>query len=198
MIDKKLMEYYRSLDRSYFIDNDNKLYAYMDTPLPIGYGQTISQPTLVLLMTRHLSIKPESRVLEIGTGSGYQTDLLARFAREVYTVEYIKELSQSAKAKLDMLGCKNIHYKVGDGSLGWEEYSPYDRIATAASASVPDELISQLKEGGRMIIPSGPKDVQELLLIKKDNEGNISRQVLDMVRFVEMKGRYGWGGENSD
>ncbi|MEL7569055.1 MAG: protein-L-isoaspartate(D-aspartate) O-methyltransferase [Eubacteriaceae bacterium] len=197
MLNKDLAEYYKSLDRAYFIDNENKYYAHIDTPLPIGYSQTISQPSLVLQMTDSLQIEKNSKVLEIGTGSGYQTALLAKFAKSVYTVELIKELSQSAKNKLGDMGFANIFYKIGDGSLGWEEHSPYDRIiGTAAAQEIPDELIKQLNYNGRMIIPIGPKDTQELLLITKDDKGTVKIEVLNMVRFVEMKGRYGWSSDN--
>lgn len=193
MLSKELIDYYKSLDRAYFIDNENKHYAHIDTPLPIGYNQTISQPSLVLDMTYYLHIEKDSKVLEIGTGSGYQTALLAKFAKSVYTVEYIKELSDGAKNKLDRIGFTNIMYKIGDGSLGWEEHSPYDRIiGTAAAQEIPDELIGQLKHNGRMIIPIGPKETQELLLITKDENETVKIEVLNMVRFVEMKGKYGW------
>lgn len=196
MVDKELLDYYKSIDRAYFIDNENKHYAHIDTPLPIGYNQTISQPTLVLEMTHYLRIENNSKVLEIGTGSGYQTSLLAKFAKSVYTVELIKELSQSAKIKLDKMGFNNIFYKIGDGSQGWEEHSPYDRIiGTAAAQRIPDELIDQLNCNGRMIIPVGPKETQELLLITKDEKGVAKVEVLNMVRFVELKGKYGWDGK---
>lgn len=197
MLNKQLADYYKNLDRAYFIDNENKYYAHIDTPLPIGYSQTISQPSLVLQMTDCLQIDTDSKVLEIGTGSGYQTAMLAKFAESVYTVELIKELSLSAKSKLDRLGFANIFYKIGDGSMGWEEHSPYDRIiGTAAAQEIPDELINQLNCNGRMIIPIGPKDTQQLLLITKDDKGAIKIEVLNMVRFVEMKGKYGWSADN--
>jgi len=193
LIDKELMNFYKNLNRAYFIDNEYKSYADLDTPLPIGYDQTISQPLLVLEMTSRLDVNKDSKVLEIGTGSGYQTALLAKFAKSVYTVERIKELSESSKNKLDRLGYKNIFYKISDGSEGWPEHGPYDRIiATAAAQSIPEELINQLRNNGRMVIPIGPKDFQELLLIKKDTKGVTSIEVLTMVRFVEMKGKYGW------
>ncbi len=196
MVDKELLDYYKSIDRAYFIDNENRYYAHIDAPLPIGYNQTISQPTLVLEMTHYLRIENDSKVLEIGTGSGYQTSLLAKFAKSVYTVELIKELSQSAKIKLDKMGFNNIFYKIGDGSQGWEEHSPYDRIiGTAAAQRIPDELIEQLNCNGRMIIPVGPKETQELLLITKDEKGVAKVEVLNMVRFVELKGKYGWDGK---
>jgi protein-L-isoaspartate(D-aspartate) O-methyltransferase len=190
---QKLRDFYQKLDRSFFIDNEYKECAYLDRPLPIGYGQTISQPSLVLEMTRMLDPDENSKVLEIGTGSGYQTALLAEFSGIVCTVERIEELSEKAKEKLDALGYTNILYKVGDGSEGWEEQGPYDRIiVTAAAEIMPDELIKQLKPEGIMIIPLGPRGIQELIFIKKDSAGNISTESLGKVIFVEMKGKYGF------
>jgi protein-L-isoaspartate(D-aspartate) O-methyltransferase len=196
MNDHNLKHFYEKLDRAYFIDNEYKVLAGLDQPLPIGYEQTISQPSLVLQMTQLLELQKGSKVLEIGTGSGYQTALLAEFSESVYTIERIKELSQSAKDKLDRLGYTNIDYKIGDGSLGWAEHSPYDRIiCTAAAQSIPAELAEQLADNGRMILPVGPAGLQELMLIKKDGQGKVSAEPLSMVRFVEMKGKYGWHKE---
>ena len=188
-----LLEYYSQLDRSKFLDGDLTEYAAIDTPLPIGYGQTISQPSLVLEMTHLLLPERDNRVLEIGTGSGYQTALLARFSKEVYTVERIKELSERAKKRLDGLGLNNIYYKVGDGSEGWAYYAPYDRIiVTAAAGSLPDDLLDQLADGGRMIVPVGPKGLQELKIINKEKNGMLKTEDGGRVVFVEMKGKYGW------
>ena len=191
----ELKVFFRQLDRAFFIDNKNKEYAYLDRPLPIGYEQTISQPSLVLEMTYLLAPDKEYTVLEIGTGSGYQTALLAEFSGQVYTVERIKELAEKAREKLTQLGYSNIAYKIGDGSQGWIENAPYDRIiVTAAAQEIPPELIKQLKPGGKMVIPVGPRGMQELLLITKDQAGEINRQSVGEVRFVEMKGKYGWSG----
>lgn len=190
---QELMAFFRKLDRSIFIDNEYKTYAYLDDALPIGYGQTISQPSLVLEMTFELAPDKNSKVLEIGTGSGYQTALLAQFSGNVYTIERIPELSAKAKEKLDSLGYRNIIYNIGDGSEGWSDYGPYDRIVvTAAAASIPDELIEQLKCGGRMIIPVGREGLQELLLITKDFKEEIHTKIIERVVFVELKGKYGW------
>jgi protein-L-isoaspartate(D-aspartate) O-methyltransferase len=192
----ELKVFFLQLDRAFFIDNKNKEYAYLDTPLPIGYEQTISQPSLVLEMTYLLAPDKECKVLEIGTGSGYQTALLAEFSGQVYTVERIKELAEKAREKLTQLGYSNIAYKIGDGSQGWTENAPYDRIiVTAAAQETPPELIKQLKPGGKMVIPVGPRGMQELLLITKDQDGEINRQTVGEVRFVEMKGKYGWNGK---
>jgi protein-L-isoaspartate(D-aspartate) O-methyltransferase len=190
---QKLRDFYQKLDRSFFIDNEYKECAYLDRPLPIGHGQTISQPSLVLEMTRLLDPDENSKVLEIGTGSGYQTALLAEFSGTVCTVERIPELSEKAREKLAALGYTNILYKIGDGSEGWEEQGPYDRIiVTAAAEIMPDELIKQLKSKGKMVIPLGPREMQELILIEKDSQGKVLSESLGRVVFVEMKGKYGF------
>lgn len=193
MDERELEAFYRTLDRSFFVGEDMKPFAHLDEPLPIGFGQTISQPSLVLEMTRLLSPEKDSRVLEIGTGSGFQTALLAKMSGRVYTVERIPALQEQAKKRLEALGFRNIAYKAGDGSLGWPEHSPYDRImVTAAAGTLPEELLGQLAPGGRMVIPVGPRDVQELVLVTKDEQGHIRKETAGMVRFVELKGRYGW------
>ncbi|NLM11554.1 MAG: protein-L-isoaspartate(D-aspartate) O-methyltransferase [Clostridiaceae bacterium] len=193
MDQKELEAYFRSLDRSFFVDNDMKKYAGIDEPLPIGFGQTISQPSLVLEMTRLLAPEKDSRVLEIGTGSGFQTAILAKMSAEVFTVERIEQLMEKAKKRLEALNHSNISYKVGDGSKGWQEYAPYDRImVTAAARVLPDDLLNQLAPGGRMVIPVGPSYLQKLILITKTNDGDIHIKTMGMVRFVELKGQYGW------
>ncbi len=195
MLYKDLVDFANKLKRSFFIDNEFKKYAELDRALPIGHGQTISQPSLVLKMTFLLDLVQDksSKVLEIGTGSGYQTALLAEFSGPVFTVERVKELSEEAQARLKQLGYSNIFYKVGDGSEGWIENAPYDRImVTAAASKVPVELIDQLGAGGKMVIPVGPKHIQELQLITKDQDGKVHVQSNDMVSFVELKGKYGW------
>lgn len=190
---QKLLDFFHLLDRSFFIDNEYKDYAGQDRPLPIGFGQTISQPSLVLQMTWLLDPHPASRVLEIGTGSGFQTALLAEFSAAVYTIERIPELAARAREKLEQLEYKNIHYKVADGSEGWPEEGPYDRIiVTAAAEKMPLDLVEQLAPGGRMLIPIGPAGFQELTLITRDQQGKIHTSVVGDVTFVEMKGKYGW------
>lgn len=190
---KVLEEYFRNLDRALFIDNEMKIFAGLDKALPIGYEQTISQPSLVLNMTRLLAPEKDSKVLEIGTGSGYQTALLAKMSGEVYTIERIPELAEKAKQRLDSLGYSNIFYKIGDGSEGWSEKAPYDRIiVTAAAGKIPPELISQLAIAGKMIIPVGSRGMQELQLVTKDVDGKIDIKTVEYVTFVEMKGNYGW------
>lgn len=193
---QELETYFRSLDRSFFVESDMKKYATLDEPLPIGYGQTISQPSLVLEMTRLLAPEKDSKVLEIGTGSGFQTAILAKMSGKVYTVERIDKLMEKAKKRLETLNFTNVYYKVGDGSMGWKEYAPYDRImVTAAARVLPVELVNQLANGGRMVIPIGPPDLQELKLITKTENGVIQSKTMGMVRFVELKGQYGWTKE---
>jgi len=192
-MDSRLYKFFKDLDRSLFIDNEFKEMAHCDRALPIGYGQTISQPTLVYSMTKRLELDKNHKVLEIGTGSGYQTAFLAEFGGEVYTVERLEELSVKAQARLEKLGYRNIHYKIGDGSDGWAEYAPYDRIiVTAAASRIPESLLGQLGKNGRMIIPVGERELQDLLLINKGGDGKITTEYLGGVVFVEFKGRYGW------
>lgn len=190
---ERLFKFFSKLDRSFFIDNEYKDFAADDRPLPIGHEQTISQPSLVLEMTLALELNKAHNVLEIGTGSGYQTAFLAQFGGQVFTIERIEELSKRAQEKLSLLGYNNIRPKIGDGSDGWREFSPFDRIiVTAAAAKVPDELVNQLNTEGRMIIPVGDREGQKLLLIHRDKAGKIKKKSLGKVRFVEFKGKYGW------
>ena len=189
----KLEAYFLSLDRSQFLEGEYRKLSEMNQPLPIGFGQTISQPTLVLMMTYMLDPDERCRVLEIGTGSGFQTALLSAFSEEVYTVERIPELSEKARRRLDAMGYRNVFYRVGDGSIGWKEHAPYDRImVTAAASKIPDELLHQLKRGGKMLIPVGPENLQELLLVRKNQDETVEVETVEWVRFVEMKGKYGW------
>ena len=190
-MDEALLQFFTSLDRSLFLGMQYKGLAKLDRPLPIGLGQTISQPSLVLYMTQQLDLKKNQKVLEIGTGSGYQSAFLAEFCAELYTVELLAELQKQAKERLRGLGYHNIHYKVGDGSLGWAEHAPYERImVTAAAKRMPLPLIEQLAFGGIMIIPVGPLGWQELMQVTKDSEGNVEQQKLLDVAFVELVGKY--------
>ena len=185
-----IITHFQKLDRSFFMDA-HKEFAYMDEAIPIGHEQTISQPSLVLEMTLALDLQPYSKVLEIGTGSGFQTALLAAFSNSVYSIERIAALHERAKERLEKAGFSNIHYKLDDGSTGWEEHASYNRImVTAAAAQVPRELMDQLAIGGKMIIPVGTPLLQELLLLEKDEDGDIHTAVLDEVRFVPLKGKY--------
>ncbi|MFD1030016.1 protein-L-isoaspartate(D-aspartate) O-methyltransferase [Metaplanococcus flavidus] len=188
--DREIKAFFRNLDRGFFMDSFKEM-AFVDEAVPIGHEQTISQPSLVLEMTLSLDLAPDSKVLEIGTGSGFQTALLAEFSGSVFTVERIKELHQRAKERLGELGYDNISFKLDDGSFGWQENAPYDRImVTAAASEIPEELISQLAPGGKMIIPVGSSFTQELRLIEKDDNGKLYSTLLNQVRFVPLKGKY--------
>lgn len=187
---QEITAYFQDLDRSYFMDKHKEMAAF-DEAVPIGHEQTISQPSLVLEMTLELDLKPESRVLEIGTGSGFQTALLAAFSDTVYTVERIEELHINARQRLEKAGYTNIHFKLDDGSEGWKEFAPYNRImVTAAVAEVPEELTNQLAIGGKMVIPVGSSFIQDLRLIEKDENNKLFSTLLDQVRFVPLKGKY--------
>ncbi len=187
---ERIIKSYQELDRSYFME-EYKECANMNVPFPIGHGQTISQPSLVLEMTLLLDPHEDSKVLELGTGSGFQTALLAKCSKIVYTVERIKDLHLKAKARLGKAGYENIEFKLDDGNLGWEEYAPYDRImVTAAAHRLPEELIEQLAPGGKMLIPVGPGLVQELLVVTKTADGAIDKQVKGEVSFVPLIGQY--------
>lgn len=171
--------------RHLFVPEGMRGCAHADEPLPIGQGQTISQPYIVAYMTEALGLQGGERVLEIGTGSGYQTAVLAEIVREVWTVEIVENLSLQAHSILDSLGYANIRYRVGDGSGGWPESAPFDAVmVTAAAARMPESLKEQLGPGGRMIIPVGT-DVQELFLVRREKKG-LTRERLLAVRFVPL------------
>ncbi len=174
--------------RHEFVPAELRYRAYDDGPLPIGYGQTISQPYIVAFMTEQLNFQPTDRVLEIGTGSGYQAAVLAQHVAEIYTIEIIEPLAQRAGADLKRLGYANIHVRAGDGCQGWPEAAPFDAIiVTCAPEQVPQPLVEQLRDGGRMIIPVGPIGDQELVLLRKHGELLEEHAVLP-VRFVPMTG----------
>jgi protein-L-isoaspartate(D-aspartate) O-methyltransferase len=176
--------------RHEFVPASLRPYAYADGPLPIGHGQTISQPFIVAYMTQALELSKEDTVLEIGTGSGYQAAILGKLTKEVYTIEIVPPLAESARAILSKLGFENVHVRQGDGYLGWPEKAPFDAIiVTCAPDHVPEPLISQLKEGGRLVIPVGATGgIQQLVLLRKRN-GQISKEKMLDVRFVPMTGK---------
>jgi protein-L-isoaspartate(D-aspartate) O-methyltransferase len=193
MDEAALAAFFKNLDRSLFISGGYKTFAGLDRPLPIGCGQTISQPTLVLEMTRLLAPEKDSRILEIGTGSGYQTCFLAEFGGQVYTVERFPEFTEQARERLSALGYANIVFTTGDGSEGLPREAPFDRIiVTAAAGTMPEALLGQLAAGGRMLIPVGDAGMQVLKLITKDQSGETDVRDIEFVRFVELKGRYGF------
>jgi len=175
----------RRVPRHLYVPVSQRRFAYQDRPLPIGYGQTISQPFMVAYMTQIINPRPDHRVLEIGTGSGYQAAILAEIIDGVYTIEIVSELGQQARRKLEAQ-YDNVHVKIADGYHGWEEHAPFDAIVvTAASEYIPPPLIRQLREGGRMIIPVGsPYQMQQLMLVEKKEGGDITTRSLMPVRFV--------------
>jgi protein-L-isoaspartate(D-aspartate) O-methyltransferase len=181
--------------RHIFIPKNLQHLAYEDKPLPIGFGQTISQPYIIALMTENLELKGEERVLEVGTGSGYHTAVLSLLSKEVVTIEFISSLSDSAKEKISLLGLNNVRFVVGDGSCGVEFLAPYDRICvSAASPSVPEPLIDQLKDNGIMLIPIGDEEEQILSkIIKVGNGKGYEKQEICPCKFVKLKGKYGFG-----
>jgi protein-L-isoaspartate(D-aspartate) O-methyltransferase len=180
--------------REAFVPDDLAGYAYADSPLPIGQGQTISQPYIVALMTEALELAPHERVLEIGTGSGYAAAVLSRIARQVFTVERHAELARVAEARFRQLGYDNIKVHVGDGTLGWREHAPYEAIVvTAGGPEIPEALLDQLAIDGRLVIPVGAEpNMQQLVRVRRNSEQGYQRENLGSVRFVPLVGEAGW------
>jgi protein-L-isoaspartate(D-aspartate) O-methyltransferase len=189
---RSLLTVMESVPRHYFVPADDLAWAYSDGPLPIGHGQTISQPFIVALMTELLDLTSTARVLEVGTGSGYQAAVLGQLAGEVHTVELIPELAHRAEGILNSLGYTRVHVHLGDGSLGWPEAAPYDGIiVTAASPEVPPPLLEQLGEGGRLVIPVGRLGSQVLEVVRREGEKFVHEKNLP-VAFVPLRGEHGW------
>jgi protein-L-isoaspartate(D-aspartate) O-methyltransferase len=190
--DPDLRRVFEELPRHKFLDSAQQHSAYTDAALPIGLGQTISQPTIVAMMTHALAPRRGDKILEIGTGSGYQTAVLAHYTPRLYTIERHPDLSRRAQAVLDSLGYRNVIYKIGDGSLGWESWAPYDGILVAAGAPVvPEALKRQLAQGGRLVIPRGDRDSQRLILIERRGDG-FHETDLGECRFVPLVGAQGF------
>jgi len=189
-LDVQVMEAMRKVPRDAFVPPDMKSVAFENGPLPIGHGQTISQPYIVALMTDMVAPEPEHRILEIGTGSGYQTAILSQLCSKVYSVEVVEELGSAAAALFKKLGYRNIETRIGDGYRGWPEHAPYDGIiVTAAATYIPAALVEQLKPGGRMAIPVGlPYSHQELMLVRKDKQGKTLTESVLGVAFVPLVG----------
>ena len=188
IVDARVLAAMRKVPRERFVPENLRDRSYGDHPLPIGYDQTISQPYIVAFMTEQLRPRAEDRVLEIGTGSGYQAAILAELVKEVYSIEIVEPLARRAEATLAQLGYKNVHVKAGDGYKGWPEHAPFDAvIVTCAPDHVPQPLVDQLKEGGRMMIPVGERGRQELFLLEK-KAGKMKRRSVIPVRFVPMTG----------
>jgi len=196
--DPRVLEAFEQVPRHEFVPEEFLLEAYEDHPLPIGEGQTISQPYMAAIMTQALALAGSEKVLEVGTGSGYQTAILARLAREVYTIEQFAMLSARARERLERLGVMNATCLVGDGSQGYQPAAPYDGIVvTAAAPAVPQVLVEQLGENGRLVIPVGDMVSQELLLVEKRDAG-VTQRTVNYCRFVPLTGKYGWGGTRAN
>ena len=192
--DPRVLEAIRKVPRHLFVEEALRDRAYFDKALPIGEKQTISQPYMVAAMSEALELQGRDRVLEIGTGSGYQTAVLAELAESVFSVERIASFVPLARRRLESLGYYNVLIKIGDGTIGWSEHAPYDAIlVTAAAPQVPRPLLDQLKLGGRLVVPLGPEDAQMLVRIRRDEEG-FHEEALGECRFVKLIGRHGWAG----
>ncbi len=188
-LDPAVAEIMRKVPRHRFVPGDYQAQAYLNQPLPIGYGQTISQPYIVALMTDLLEAGAAARVLEIGTGSGYQAAVLAELVKEVYTIEIIEPLGKLAGERLRRLGKHNVHTRIGDGYFGWEEHAPFDGIlVTAAGDHIPPPLVAQLKPGGKLVMPVGGFLTQYLVLVAKAADGSVTTRQLLPVRFVPLTG----------
>lgn len=188
VFDERVMAAMRKVPRHEFVPIELRPFAYANIPLPIGFGKTISQPFIVALMTDLLDISADDTVLEIGTGLGYQSAILAQLARKVYSIEIIEELGRQAKQRLDRQGYSNIELKIANGYRGWPEHAPFDKIiVTVAPDLIPPPLIRQLKAGGKMVIPAGLPDAQQLVLIAKDGNGRVTTKEILRVRFSQLE-----------
>ena len=189
----RLLDVFQKIPRHLFVQEAMQVQAYSDGPLPIGEKQTISQPYIVALMTDLLELTSNDHVLEIGTGSGYQTAILASLVRRVWTIERIRPLAMQARKVLDTLHLLNVNIKVGDGTLGWPEEGPFDAIlVTAGAPAIPETLAAQLAPGGRLVIPVGDEANQTLLRIRKATDGTLSQETGIGCRFVPLIGQQGW------
>jgi protein-L-isoaspartate(D-aspartate) O-methyltransferase len=194
---ERVMDAMGSVPRHEFVPVELQPYAYANSPLPIGFDKTISQPFIVALMTDLLDLSATDTVLEIGTGLGYQAAILAKVARKVYSVEIIEELAAQARQRLGRLGCTNVELKVGNGYFGWPEHAPFDKlIVTAAPDLIPPPLIHQLKPEGRMVIPTGLPEAQKLILVTRDRNSRLIIKEILPVRFSRLEG--GESGESGD
>ncbi len=192
IVDRRVLAAFRSVPRHLFVNTELRHEAYADHPLPIGGGQTISQPYIVGLMTSLLRLQGHERVLEIGAGSGYQTAILSDLALEVFSVERLPELLSGVDERLRQMGCLNVHLSAGNGSLGWPEHAPYDAILVSAAApDLPEPLVEQLGEGGRLVLPIGPQQGQLLVEVEKRGGKLIRRNVANCL-FVPLIGQQGW------
>jgi protein-L-isoaspartate(D-aspartate) O-methyltransferase len=187
ILSEAVLEAMNTVPRHEFVPVEMRAYAYCDSPLPIGYEKTISQPFIVALMTDLLDLQTEDRVLDVGTGLGYQAAILAKLAERVYTVEILEELSDGARRRITEQGLINVEFLVGDGSNGWSEHAPFDKILVAAAPDlIPTPLLGQLKPGGRMIIPAGIEGAQQLMLVEKNENGQLNVEEILPVRFSSL------------
>jgi len=187
-LDERVTDALLRVPRHHFVPPELAPLAYHDTPLPIGFDKTISQPFIAALMIDLLAPRPEDRVLEVGTGLGYQAALLAELAGQVWSVEVVEEFATEAKARLGRFGLDNVGVRVGDGSRGWSEHAPFDKIlVTAAARRVPQALVDQLKPGGRMVLPVGPAEAQQLTLVEKGAAGDVASHGIIPVRFTQLE-----------
>ncbi len=188
VLDERVMAAMRKVPRHLFVPAPLAAYAYQDTPLPIGFDKTISQPFIVALMTDLLSPQPNEKVLEVGTGLGYQTAILAELSGQVWSIEVVEEFANAARDLLPELGYPRIEIRVGDGSRGWREHAPFDKIlVTAAADQVPSNLLDQLNPGGRLVMPIGPEEMQRLTVVEKDANGQTRVHSLLPVRFSRLE-----------
>ena len=186
-LSRAVLDVMEEVPRHEFVPSELRAFAYFDTPLPIGFGKTISQPYIVALMTDLLDIRPSDRVLDIGTGLGYQAAVLARLASTVHSIEIIEELARSAMRRLAGQGCDNVEVKAGDGSAGWAGRGPFERILVAAAPDlIPAALLAQLAPGGRMVIPAGLDGAQTLILVTRNESGALATEEILSVRFSEL------------
>jgi protein-L-isoaspartate(D-aspartate) O-methyltransferase len=187
--DQRVLDALRQVPRAAFVPSEARPRAHRDEPLPIGHGQVISQPYIVALMTDLLDVGPNQKVLEVGTGSGYQAAVLSLLAHDVYSIEIVPALAREARLRLTRLGYRNIHVKLGDGNFGWRQYGPYDRIiVTAAAPRVPEALVTQLAEGGVLVMPVGPSDGVQTLVRGVKRDGKLRARPVRKVRFVPLTG----------
>jgi protein-L-isoaspartate(D-aspartate) O-methyltransferase len=187
-LDERVMAAMARVARHEFVPVELQAYAYANIPLPIGFDKTVSQPFIVALMTDLLDIGPSDSVLEIGTGLGYHAAVLAQLAGKVYSIEVVEELARQAKQRLQRQGCSNVELRIGNGYHGWSEHAPFDKVLVAAAPDlIPPPLLQQLKAGGKMVVPAGLPDAQQLMFVEKDGNGRVTMREILPVRFSQLE-----------
>ena len=187
-LDRRILAAMAKVPRHEFVPVEVRPYAYLDQPLPIGWGKTISQPFMAALMLDLLDLQPGDTVLEVGTGLGYHAAILAELVEKVFSVEIVEELGTAAKRNLARLGCKSVQIRIGDGTRGWPEHAPFDKIVVAAGSElIPPMLLQQLKPGGKMVLPTGTAEAQELMLVEKADGGKVATRSVIPVRFAMLE-----------